>query len=146
MGQKIVSLCFINLNAIDVKLNMQISMQSYHYTNNLVINTIPKRITWNSILIYLLFPFEKVLSFHMVLMGEDFKVVNLFSLFMYNPLKIEWMWPFIWTNLSWIHFTQGCFVSRLIKIGLVVLEIFFNSSIYIHYFAIISLEIPMAIL
>ena len=69
-------------------------------------------------LIYSLFPFEKVLSFHMVLMGEDFKVVNLFSLFMYNPLKIEWMWPFIWTNLSWIHFSKGCFVSRLIKIGL----------------------------
>ena len=53
-----------------------------------------------------------------------------------SPLKRPG--PFIWTN--WIPFTQGCFVPRLVKIGPVVLEekIFLISSMYFHYFVIIS--------
>ena len=39
----------------------------------------------------------------------------------------------------WVPFTHGCFVSSLVEIGPVILEkIFLISSLYFHYFVIIS--------
>ena len=41
-------------------------------------------------------------------------------------------WSFIW-KINWIPFTQGCFVSSLVEIGLVIFEkkIFFRQCIFV---------------
>ena len=70
--------------------------------------------------------------------GEDFWIFSMY--FRYFVIISPWKraGPINWS--TWIPFTQGCFVPSLVEIGSVVLEkkIFNISSMYFHYFVIIS--------
>ena len=56
--------------------------------------------------------------------------------------KEKTLWEFIGSSFeqTWIPFTQGCFVPKLVEIGPVVLEknILKFCKVYFHYFIIIS--------
>ena len=80
---------------------------------------------------------------HITHLRKQFKSI-IITLIKRRKKNLLILWEFISSSFeeTWIPFIQGCFVLRLIEIGSVVLKkrIFIISSMYFHYFVIISLR------